>query len=220
VTHHTVTDHDETDRDARDHDHAGFATAVAASLPDWLVTELDTHTTPLASHDERMALVNSLAARNFREGNGGPFAAIVVDRTTNLVVSIGVNVVLSSGLSAGHAEFMALSLAQARLGRWDLGATEADDLELVVNWRPCIMCYGSLIWSGVKHLVIPGDGPELEALSGFDEGPTPTDWRGELEARGISVTTGVLRDEAIAVFADYGRSNAIVYNARNTGSRN
>ena len=199
---------------------AGFATAFEAHLPGWLEAELDAHTAPLETHEERMALVNALADRNFREGNGGPFAAIVVDRKTDLVVSIGVNVVLSSGLSGGHAEFMALSLAQVRLGRWDLGATDDDDLELVVNWRPCIMCYGSLIWSGVKHLVIPGDGPELESLTGFDEGPTPPDWRGELEARGISVTTGVLRDEAIAVFTAYGESNSIVYNARNTGARN
>jgi tRNA(Arg) A34 adenosine deaminase TadA len=196
-----------------------FATSLNAELPEWLVGELDSHTAPLATHEERMALVNALADRNFREGNGGPFAAIVVDRATNLVVSIGVNVVLSSGLSAGHAEFMALSLAQTRLGRWDLGASAEQDLELVVNWRPCIMCLGSLIWSGVKHLVIPGDGPELEQLTGFDEGPAPADWRAELEARGISVTTGTLRDEAIAVYAAYGESNSIVYNARGTGSR-
>jgi tRNA(Arg) A34 adenosine deaminase TadA len=54
---------------------------------------------------------------------------------------------------------MALSLAQARLGRWDLGASDADDLELVVNWRPCIMCYGSLIWSGRQTPRHPGRRP-------------------------------------------------------------
>ena len=198
-----------------------FSTSLSAELPAWLVAELDGYTAPLDTHAERMTLVNRLAARNWREGNGGPFAALVVDRTTNLVVSVGVNVVLSSGLSGGHAEFMALSLAQVRRGGWDLGASADEDLELVVNWRPCIMCYGSLIWSGVKHLVIAGDGPELERLSGFDEGPIHGgDWKRELEARGISVTMDVLRDEAIAVFAEYGESNSIVYNARGTGSRN
>ena len=198
-----------------------FATRIAAELPAWVVDELDDYTGVLETHEQRMAVVNGLAARNWREGNGGPFAAIVVDRSTGLVVSVGVNIVLSSGLSAGHAEFTALSLAQTRIGGWDLGATDDRDLELVVNWRPCIMCYGSLIWSGVKHLVIAGDGPELERLSGFDEGPVPGgDWKAELEKRGISVTMDVLRDEAIAVFAEYGESNSIVYNARGTGSRN
>lgn len=36
--------------------------------------------------------------------------------------------------------------------------------------------------------------------------------------RGIRVTESVLRDEAIAVFAAYGASNSVVYNARGTGS--
>jgi tRNA(Arg) A34 adenosine deaminase TadA len=196
-----------------------FATRVSAQLPDWLVTKLHTYPAHLPTAEERIGLTNTLAARNYKEGNGGPFAALVVDHATGELVSLGVNVVLGSGLSSVHAEVMALSLAQTRLGAWDLGSTGGRELQLVVNWRPCTMCYGSLIWSGVKHLLIAGEGPECEALTGFDEGPMPEDWRGELERRGISVTSGVLRHDAIAVFTEYGRSGAIVYNARGTGSR-
>ncbi|TBN56653.1 nucleoside deaminase [Glaciihabitans arcticus] len=195
-----------------------LSTSFTASLPAWVV-ERDFPST-LATHDDRVALTNELAARNHREGNGGPFAAIVVDRTTGELVSVGVNVVLSTNKSSVHAEVMALSLAQEASGSWDLGASPEQYLELVVNWRPCTMCYGALVWSGVKHLVIAGDGPECEELTGFDEGPMPPDWVGELETRGISVTIGVQRDEAVAVFAEYGRSGAVVYNARGTGSRN
>ena len=43
--------------------------------------------------------------------------------------------------------------------------------ELVVNWRPCVQCYGATLWSGVRRLVIAGSGPELEELTSFDEGP-------------------------------------------------
>jgi tRNA(Arg) A34 adenosine deaminase TadA len=196
-----------------------FATRVNAQLPGWLVAELHTHTTRLPAAEDRIRLTNRLAARNYKEGNGGPFAALVVDPATGEVISLGVNVVLSSGLSSVHAEVMALSLAQARLGSWDLGPAGGRELELVVNWRPCTMCYGALLWSGVKHLLIAGDGPECEKLTGFDEGPMPADWRAELEGRGIRVTTGVLRDDAIAVFAEYGRSGSVVYNARGTGPR-
>ena len=194
-----------------------LSTSFTASLPAWVVERGFPAT--LATADERVALTNELAARNYREGNGGPFAAIVVDRASGELVSVGVNVVLSTGKSSVHAEVMALSLAQERIGSWDLGASRDQDLELVVNWRPCTMCYGALVWSGVKHLVIAGDGPECEELTGFDEGPMPADWVGELEKRGISVTIGVQRDEAVAVFAEYGRSGAVVYNARGTGSR-
>ncbi len=196
-----------------------FATRVTAQLPAWLVAELHTFDTLLPTAEDRVRLTNKLAARNYKEGNGGPFAALVVAPATGELVSLGVNVVLSSGFSSVHAEVMALSLAQARLGTWDLGTAGGRELELVVNWRPCTMCYGALVWSGVKHLLIAGDGPECEALTGFDEGPMPTNWRAELEGRGIRVTSGVLRDDAIAVFAEYGRSGSIVYNARGTGSR-
>ncbi len=190
-----------------------LATTISASLPDWLTDELDALPSVLPTLEDRMDLVNALADRNWREGSGGPFAAIVVDAASGELVSAGVNVVLASGLSSMHAEVTTLSLAQTALGRWDLGAAGAD-LELVVNWRPCVMCYGSTMWSGVRSLVVAGDGPELEELSGFDEGPVVSDWAAQFEARGIRVTIGVRHDEAVAVFRAYGESDALVYNAR------
>ncbi|MFT4307700.1 MAG: nucleoside deaminase [Microbacterium sp.] len=190
-----------------------LATDVAASLPAWLIAELDTLPTVLPTPEDRMDLVNTLADRNWREGSGGPFAAIVVDAASGALVSAGVNVVLASGLSSMHAEVTTLSLAQTALGRWDLGAGGAD-LELVVNWRPCVMCYGATMWSGVRSLVVAGEGPELEELSGFDEGPVVDDWAAQFEARGIRVAIGVRHDEAVAVFRAYGDSDSLVYNAR------
>jgi hypothetical protein len=61
---------------------------------------------------------------------------------------------------------------------------------------------------------VAGEGPELEELSGFDEGPVVADWAAQFEARGIRVTTGVRREEATAVFRAYGASDSTVYNAR------
>lgn len=194
-----------------------IATSFTMTLPAWLVDEADTLPTVLPTLEERMALVNRLADRNWREGNGGPFAAIVVDDTTGELVSAGVNVVLSTGKSSGHAEVMALGLAQQRLGRWDLGADGAK-LSLVVNWRPCVQCYGATLWSGVRSLVVGCDGAEIERLTGFDEGPMVSDWDAQFEARGIAVTSGFLRDECAAVLGAYGEAAAsggvTVYNAR------
>ena len=194
---------------------AAPASTFTASLPPWLIEELPalTDAPPPATAEERVRLVNRLADRNWRAGNGGPFAAIVVDAASGALVSVGVNVVLATGLSSVHAEVMALSLAQRALGRWDLGADGAD-LELVVNWRPCVMCYGATMWSGVRALTIAGEGAEVEELTGFDEGPMPEDWIGEFERRGIRVSVGVGHDEAIDVFRAFGASDAVVYNAR------
>ena len=194
---------------------AAPASTFTASLPPWLIDELPAlaEAPPPATAEERVRLVNRLADRNWRAGNGGPFAAIVVDAASGAIVSVGVNVVLATGLSSVHAEVMALSLAQRALGRWDLGADGAE-LELVVNWRPCVMCYGATMWSGVRALTIAGEGAEVEELTGFDEGPMPEDWIGEFERRGIRVSVGVGHDEAIDVFRAFGASDAVVYNAR------
>ena len=189
-------------------------TTFTLSLPPWLTDLLPGLPQTLPTLDERMALVNSLADRNYREGNGGPFAAIVVDAGTGELVSVGVNVVLSSGVAGAHAEIMALGLAQRATGSWDLGADPARPLELVVNWRPCVMCYGATMWSGVRRLVVAGSGAELETLTGFDEGPMREDWAEQFEARGITVVQDIGRDEALRVFREYGEADALVYNAR------
>ncbi|MRX43647.1 nucleoside deaminase [Agromyces kandeliae] len=193
--------------------------SFSASLPEWLVDDLPRLAAePLGDDAARMSLAIELADRNWRAGSGGPFAALVVDAASGELVSAGVNLVLSNGLSSLHAEVTALSLAQRRLGRWDLGAGGAG-LELVVNWAPCVMCYGATMWSGVRRLVIAGDGEECERLTGFDEGPMPADWKGEFERRGIRVHSGVRRDEAIEVFRAFGASDAVVYNARGATER-
>ncbi|AZZ49978.1 nucleoside deaminase [Rathayibacter rathayi] len=195
-----------------------LATHYRIALPSWIEDALRDVPDVLRSLEERMALVHALADRNFREGNGGPFAAIVVERDSGRIVSVGVNVVLGSGVSSGHAEVTALGLAQTALGTWDLGGEGLPAHDLVVNWRPCVQCYGATMWSGVRRLVIAGSGPELEEISTFDEGPMREDWAAQFEARGIEVVDGVLRDEALDVFRAYRASvdsgAARVYNAR------
>jgi tRNA(Arg) A34 adenosine deaminase TadA len=187
---------------------------IHLTMPEWAADELANLPQLMPSLDERMAAVVRFSQLNFERGTGGPFAAGVFEQETGKLVVIGVNRVMPTNCSSAHAEVMALSLAQRLLGTFDLGGPGLPAHQLVVNWRPCAMCYGAVIWSGVRSLVIAGSGPELEELTGFDEGPVPADWAGELQKRGIEVIDGVLRDEACRVFAAFGASNAHVYNAR------
>lgn len=195
-----------------------LATSFTIELPEWVRDELADVPDVIPDRDERMALVNRLADRNWREGNGGPFAALVAETDTGRIVSVGVNVVLSSGISASHAEVTALGLAQAGLGAWDLGGEGLPDHELMVNWRPCVQCYGAAMWSGIRTLVLAGSGPECEALTTFDEGPMIPDWVEAFESRGIRVIQGLRRDEAVDAFRAYREAvdngGVTVYNAR------
>jgi tRNA(Arg) A34 adenosine deaminase TadA len=184
------------------------------TLPDWAGAHLEALPDCLPDPDERMRLILDLARHNFQRDTGGPFAAGVFEAGTGRLVAVGVNRVVPCGCSSAHAEVMALALAQRRLGVYDLGGAGLPAHELVVNWRPCVQCYGALLWSGVRHLTIPGSGPELEELTGFDEGPIHPDWAGELARRGIAVRDGVLRDEAVELFREFRASARLVYNAR------
>lgn len=190
-----------------------LVSSFGAALPPWLVEDLPSLPAALPTDEEQMDLANALADRNWRAGNGGPFAALVVDDGTGELLAVGVNVVLSSGLSALHAEVTALTLAQQRLGSWDLGAGDARR-RLVVNARPCVQCYGATLWSGVRSLLIGADGPEVEQATGFDEGPMVEGWAEQLAARGIDLRMGVRREQALAVLRAYGASDSLVYNAR------
>jgi tRNA(Arg) A34 adenosine deaminase TadA len=192
---------------------------VSISLPDWAVAANQLLPDLLPSREERMRQVIRFARLNFEQGTGGPFAAGVFERDSGRRIILGVNRVVPSNCSSAHAEVMTLSLAQRLLGTFDLGQPHRPAYQLVVNWRPCVMCYGAILWSGVTSLVIAGRGPELEAITGFDEGPIHPHWDRELERRGIELVDGVLTGEALQVFRDFAASGAMVYNARGGGRR-
>ncbi|MFL5304438.1 MAG: nucleoside deaminase [Polyangia bacterium] len=191
-----------------------MSTRFELSLPDWASDALAVLPDNLPDAEARMRWVIELARTNFVRDTGGPFAAAVFEEATGRVVSIGVNRVVPGRCSSAHAEVMALSLAQQSLAGHDLSAPGRPTHEIVVNWAPCAMCCGAICWSGVRSVVIAGSGPEMETLTGFDEGPMHPNWQDELRRRGIAVRDGLLRDEALAAFREFSTSGRPVYNAR------
>jgi tRNA(Arg) A34 adenosine deaminase TadA len=189
-------------------------TEITLTMPDWWMAEMTKLPTHLETVEARMAAVLHFARLNFERGTGGPFAAGVFERDSGKLVVIGVNRVMANHCSSAHAEVMTLSLAQKIIGGYDLGGAGQPVHQLVVNWLPCAMCFGATLWSGIRSLVIAGHGPELEQLTGFDEGPIHPEWAKELQKRGVELINDVLRAEACAIYRDFGQSPAFVYNAR------
>lgn len=187
---------------------------VLLSLPEWTVDAINALPEYIPNLEDRMDAVIQFSRWNFERGTGGPFAAGVFERDTGKLITIGVNRVVPLGVSSAHAEVMALTIAQAKLKTFDLGAASMPAMQLVVNWRPCAMCFGATLWSGIVSLVIGGSGPELESITGFDEGPIHPEWKEELAKRGIAFQENVLHDKAVAVFKDFAASGALVYNGR------
>ena len=192
---------------------AQLPTSASLAMPEWFASVAAALPDAVDDVDGRMTLIHELAMRNVTERSGGPFAAGVFERDSGRIVALGVNRVVATHSSCAHAEFMALTLAQCALGTWNLGAAHLPAHQLVVNWRPCAMCFGSVLWSGIVDLVLAGEGEEVERLTGFDEGPIHPDWRAELERRGVHLTVGIGHEQAIVTFEAYRDSGAPVYNS-------
>ena len=186
------------------------ADSLLITPPDWLIAYAR-ETAPLVSIEARMSRVIGAARENITRGDGGPFAAGVFERDSGKLVALGVNMVATAGLSVLHAEIMALSLAQKKLGSFDLGGEGLAAHDLVTSAAPCAMCLGAVPWSGVTRLIAGARGEDVEAV-GFDEGAKPADWERTLTARGIEVVGDVLRAEAAAVLRDYAERGGQIYN--------
>ena len=162
---------------------------------------------------DRVRFVIQLALTNITAQTGGPFGAAVFESHTGRLIAVGINVVEPTNCSLAHAEVVALANAHRTLKQFDLGAPGLPKLELITSCEPCAMCYGAILWSGVRKVVCAARGSDATAI-GFDEAPKPKNWVATLEDRGISVTRDLCRDEAIAVFRRYQQIGGRVYNAR------
>ncbi len=189
---------------------------LTVQLPGWVdavVPDLD-HVYP--GVEERMGLVIELSRLNVEHGTGGPFGAAIFDMSTRTLIAPGVNVVLRTHWSGGHAEMVAYAIAQQVLGSHDLGGEGLPAVEIVSSTEPCSMCLGATPWSGVRRLVCGARDEDARAV-GFDEGPKPGAWVAELEVRGIEVVRDVLRARARAVLSAYVSAGGPIYNGRHGG---
>lgn len=176
------------------------------TLPPWVHDEVDA-ARAYPDDDSRIALAIQLSRRNVEHRSGGPFGAAVF--RDDRLVGVGVNRVVPHMCSIAHAEMLALSTSQQRLQDFRLNHA-GGRIALATSAQPCSMCYGALVWAGIDELLIAATADDVQTLAGFDEGPLPADWRGELGRRGIAVREGLMREHARDVLRDYGQGG-IVY---------
>jgi tRNA(Arg) A34 adenosine deaminase TadA len=176
------------------------------TLPAWVHEEVDAQRR-YPDADSRIALAIQLSRRNVDHRSGGPFGAAVFNEEGRLI-GVGVNRVVPHNCSAAHAEVMALTTSQQRVQSFRLNQA-GGRITLATSAQPCSMCYGALIWAGIDELLIAARADDVQSLAGFDEGPLPADWKGELVKRGIAVHTDLMRDHARDVLRDYGESGLV-----------
>ena len=183
---------------------------VTISLPDWIPGAVDLDAA-YTSDEARMRVAVELSRQNVLRGTGGPFGAAIVDVESGEVLAVGVNSVVRLNNCTLHGEIMAFIQAQARLGCFSLRAPGGPEHELVTSCEPCAMCLGATLWSGVTRVVCGAHRDDARRLS-FEEGPVFPESHAYLEARGIEIVHGVLRDEANDVLELYRTHQGTIYN--------
>jgi len=190
-----------------------LASTKLLTLPDWVPPFVKEWGPVGPDPEDKMRLAVALSAENVARQTGGPFAAVVYEASTGRVVSVGVNVVVPQRSSLAHGEVVALLLAQEALETHDLGRRDLPVLEMATTSQPCIQCYGAVIWSGVRRVLVGARASDVEAHVGFDEGPIPEDWVGQWARRGIEAVVDVLRGPACEVLRNYKSNGGHVYNS-------
>lgn len=181
---------------------------IQLSLPAWVADKVDCGRLYPDTHSQ-VGLAIELSGWNVELGSGGPFGAAVFGEDGRLL-SVGVNRVVPQTCSLAHAEIMALMAAQQGLQQYRLNAI-GQRITLAASSQPCCQCFGASIWAGIDRLLIGARSEDVETLTGFDEGPLPADWVGELERRGIEVERDVQRDAACAVLLRYRELAGTIY---------
>ena len=186
---------------------------IKITLPKWIESFLKNQPNFSNDIEEQIRFVLALTEKNILEKTGGPFGAAVFEIESGRLISVGVNVVVNQNCSAAHAEMMALMMAQKKLKHYNLGANHLPGHRLVTSGRMCAMCLGNVCWSGIKEVVSSAEPEDVERITGFDEGPTPSDYNNQLKIRGINLVPELLREQGKEVLQLYVDLNGQVYNA-------
>jgi guanine deaminase len=102
-----------------------------------------------------------LSLEKMRQGQGGPFGAVVVRR--GKIIGRGWNRVTSASDPTAHAEIMAIREACRQLKTFRL-----DDCELYASCEPCPMCLSAIYWARLAKFFYAGSRRDA-AAAGFDD---------------------------------------------------
>jgi len=134
----------------------------------------------------------SLALENVRNGQGGPFAALVARNGS--VVAEGANRVTTTNDPTAHAEVVAIREACRKLGDFQLSGCD-----LYTTCEPCPMCLGAIYWARPEHVFYACLAADA-AAAGFDDAFIYDELKLPLAARRMPMEQ-LLRDESLAIFS-------------------
>ncbi|MDB5157542.1 MAG: tRNA-specific adenosine deaminase [Mucilaginibacter sp.] len=132
-----------------------------------------------------------LAEYNVKEGQGGPFGAVIVK--DGMVLARSANKVVTNNDPTAHAEVSAIRLACQELGTYNLAGCE-----IYTSCEPCPMCLGAIYWARIDKIYYANTKADAAAI-GFDDHFIYQELDLPMDQRRLPIVQ-LMRDEALNSF--------------------
>ena len=150
-----------------------------------------------------MARAIELSIEGVQSGRGGPFGAVIV--RDGEILGEAVNQVTSTKDPTAHAEMLAIRMACAKLGSFEL-----KNCELYTSCEPCPMCLGAIYWARLARVYFASTAEDAAKI-GFDDSLIYSELRQAHANRRIPVIQ-MMHEEALAGFHAWeANPNKILY---------
>ena len=149
-----------------------------------------------------MKVAKEKADEGIKNGQGGPFGAVIVDKEGNIIAE-GNNKVLKENDPTAHAEIVAIRNACKKLNTYDLS-----NYILYTSCEPCPMCLSAIIWSNIKE-VYYGCTKEDAGKIGFRDDIIYDYLEGK--RKDLIKLEKMDREECIETFKKYSENNGVIY---------
>lgn len=146
----------------------------------------------MTKHMDYMKLAMESAKEGYRNGEGGPFGAVVVK--DGEILAVAHNCVIKNNDPTAHAEMQAIRMACEKIGSHSLkGAV------IYATGEPCPMCLSAIVWANMKECYYANTVQDADRI-GFRDDKIYRYFRGETE---ILTKTHLPDDECLAMYDEY-----------------
>ncbi|RKR82280.1 tRNA(Arg) A34 adenosine deaminase TadA [Mucilaginibacter gracilis] len=142
-------------------------------------------------HEKFMRMAIELSEHNVRQGQGGPFGAVIVKN--GMVIARSANKVVPQNDPTAHAEVSAIRLACQELETFVL-----EGCVIYTSCEPCPMCLGAIYWARIDKIYYANNKVDAAAI-GFDDKFIYEEIACEMTDRKLPIVQ-LLRDEAQGAF--------------------
>ena len=149
------------------------------------------HASGDAMQNHYMKRAIELAIANVQQGQGGPFAALIVKGKK--ILAEGTNQVTSTNDPTAHAEVVAIRAACRVLSHFQLTGCD-----IYTSCEPCPMCLGAIYWARPERIYFASTRSDA-AEAGFDDSMIYEQIALRPEQRQVPMTQ-LMREEALEAF--------------------